>query len=74
MAKQEKKIYRQQIDILMIQATSLSHFGMARTAPVTGDDRQVIDDLFLLTENLLSMFVILMLNRLMQVTNTQKLL
>ncbi|HPK05130.1 MAG TPA: redox-regulated ATPase YchF [Bacteroidales bacterium] len=50
MAKTGEKIYRQQIDILMIFRQHLESFGMARTAPVTGDDRQVIDDLFLLTE------------------------
>ncbi len=49
MAKSGDKIYRHQIEILEVYKEHLESFGMARTAPVNVNDREVIDDLFLLT-------------------------
>lgn len=50
LAKTGDKQIRHQIDILQIFKQHLESFGMARTAPVDKLDRQVIDDISLLTD------------------------
>lgn len=49
MAKSGDKVYRQQIEILEVFKQHLESFGMVRTAPVSGNELEVIDDLYLLT-------------------------
>lgn len=49
MAKTGDKIYRHQIEVLEVYKQHLESFGMARTAPVGEAEREVIDDLYLLT-------------------------
>jgi len=50
MAKSGDKTYRAQIEILQVFKQHLESFGMARSAPVDKNDRQVIEDLYLLTD------------------------
>jgi ribosome-binding ATPase len=50
MAKSGDKSIRQQLDLIHIFKDHLESFEMACTAPVKGDDRQVISDLSLLTD------------------------
>lgn len=50
MAKSGDKALLHQIESLKVFQQHIESFGMARTAPVEGNDRSVIDDLFLLTD------------------------
>jgi ribosome-binding ATPase len=49
MAKSGDKKILHQVEVLRVFKDHLESFGMAGTAPVDGNDRHVIDDLFLLT-------------------------
>lgn len=50
MAKSGDKALLHQIEVLKVFQQHIESLGMARTTPAYGDDRCVIDDLFLLTE------------------------
>jgi GTP-binding protein YchF len=50
MAKTGEKIYKQQLEVMQVFKQHLENFGMASTAPVGEQEREVIGDLFLLTD------------------------